>query len=205
MLRKSPLHVEEIAASHNEASKPVERSALRVVVRQTEYVNEIKAHLGSSGDPIAEPVCGDLWTIGVVDQPTTIRVLKPSDLTALDLSPDEILALAKQNTKAALGDRVPSGKDAGKDSIGVLVGDSYTASLFAFPEIWAPLAHALGGLIATVPSTDRLLFTADYGPDAVVTLQKVANVDFNTAMRPLSHVVCRWTEKGWVEIPTAQQ
>ncbi|HLH11409.1 MAG TPA: hypothetical protein VKV77_05955 [Methylovirgula sp.] len=199
------LHLDRIVAAHNEGETRVSRSDLRVVVRQKEYVDEIKEHLGDSGDPIAEPLCADLWVLGVADQPDTIRMLQPSDLTALDLSPDEILALAKQNTKAEERGRVPTVKDAHKGEAGVLIGDTYTASLFAFPELWAPLAHAFGGLIVTAPSSDQLLFMPDDGPGAAAALRKIAEVDFETAMRPLSQAVCRWTENGWVEVSLPQK
>jgi hypothetical protein len=192
------IHADQMATAHTDNAAPVEASALRVVVRQTAYVDQITAHLAGKGDPIVEPIAGDLWMVAVFDQPSTISVLKPSDLDMLNLSADAALARAKENTKAALARRVPL-KTTDHDDISVLKGDIYEASLFAFPEIWAPLAKSYNDrLIVAVPGSDVMLFTSGARDDSVSTLAELAKATMQGEYRPFSAEIFRWTDKGWV-------
>ena len=134
----------------------------------------------------------------VIDRPETVSILKPSDLTTLNLTADEAMARAKNNTKAELGGRLPR-PDPSDKSLSVLHGDSYQSSLLAFPEIWAPLAKAYGGrLIVAVPGTYAVMFVKADKEKSVAALSAVAAVAMNDEFRPLSNTVFRWTDKGWV-------
>ncbi|MGP0061733.1 MAG: hypothetical protein ACLPID_20895 [Beijerinckiaceae bacterium] len=193
------IHAEQMAEAHKDADAHIEASALRIMVRQTAYVDQIAANLKGRGDPVVEPIAGDLWIVAVIDRPSTVGILGPKDLDALHLSADEALARAKENTKAAIARRIPS-LDSGSDDFEVLWGDVYQASLFAFPEIWAPLAKAYGDrLIVAVPGSDVMLFTRDAGNDSVAALAKMAAATMKGEYRPFSSVVYRWTDKGWIE------
>lgn len=197
---RAALFVIELSEAHEDNLKPVTRSDLRIVVRIASYVDAIKKKMGDDDEPVAEPICGDLWTLGVVDRPTTIRYLHDKDLKALDLSPDEILALAKANTKSAVASLIPNPATLKKRDLAVLMGDPVTAS-FAFPELWAPVAKSFGGtLIVAVPSTEELLLVGDDAPQALKMLQQASNDEWAQAMRPLSRRLYRWTEKGWAAV-----
>jgi hypothetical protein len=54
------LHARQMAASHNEQSLPIEASALRMIVRPKAYVEQLARSFAGRGDPIAEPIAGDL-------------------------------------------------------------------------------------------------------------------------------------------------
>jgi hypothetical protein len=193
------LHVQQLAEAHKPGVVRVEASALRVVVRQSKYVEQAEAVLRGRGEPIVEPLVGDLWTIAVLDMPTAVQVLKPKDLETLHLSADEALARAKENTKAAIARRVP-GKASASSNISVLPGDTYQASLLAFPEIWAPLAATYDNrLIVSVPGTHMVLFTKNDASDSVSALAAIAEASMQSEERPLSASVYRWTPNGWVE------
>jgi len=192
------VHAEQIAAAHKSDTTPIEASALRVIVRQTEYVEQIAKNLAGKGDPIAEPIVGDLWAIAVIDRPETVIILAPKHLDSLHLSADEALARAKENTKAAMTSRIPVPKP-GSRTISVLLGDAYQASVLAFPELWAPVAKACGNhLIVAVPGSNTILFSEGEDGEAVKALEAVAKVTMEKEFRPLSAAVYRWTEKGWV-------
>jgi hypothetical protein len=191
--------VQQLAVAKMAKPTPPEASALRVVIRPSAYVAQIAQRLGGNDKPSAKRIVGNLWVVAVLDHPTTVSILKPRDLDALHLSAEEAFARAKENTKADIAERVPESVTDG-DEIGVLPGDTYEASLLAFPEIWAPLAKSFGEqLIVAVPGAHMMLFSKSNAPDAVDALTKMAEVSMQGEQRPLSSVVYRWTKDGWIE------
>jgi hypothetical protein len=190
--------VQQLAVANMATPGAPEASALRVVVRPSAYVAQVAQTLGGKDKPIAKPIVGDLWMIAVLDHPTTISILKPRDLDALHLSAEEALARAKENTKADIARRIP-GKVA-DSKIGVLPGDTYEASLLAFPEMWAPLAKSFDErLIVSAPGAHMMLFSKENAPDAVAALAEIAEASMHGEQRPPSSAVYRWTKDGGIE------
>jgi hypothetical protein len=67
--------VQAMVTEYTAAPSAPTTAELRVTVRPSAYIGDIASVLGDKSDPIAEPLVGDLWVIGVRDEPTTIATL----------------------------------------------------------------------------------------------------------------------------------
>lgn len=174
----------------------LDRASLRVVVRPSNYVDSLRNRAGF--EPVATPVEGDFWMVVASDLPTSIQPLGKKALEALHLSPDEAFAVAKTNMSASMRDEIHQVLQKPLDGIGLIAGDDYMSSLFAFPDMWTPLAQALGGnLLVAVPSTDMIVFEDARTPQAAEQVAGTAHIVMNRANRRFSADVFRWTPDGW--------
>ena len=83
-------------------------------------------------------------------------------------------------------------------SLGILQGDGYTSSQFLFPDRWAAYAATFkSGLIVAVPADNVILYGRDDGPEDEGALRGYAQQMEQTAARPISDTVFRWTPSGW--------
>ncbi len=191
--------VGEMVALYQEAPAAPTRSALRVVVRPSAYLAQVRAHPGRNR-PIAAPLAGDLWLVAVEDRPTTIEILDEDDLGALKLTAKDALALAIANTRRTLARSVQN-EFARDTRRGVLGGDLYTASALAFSDLWAAEAHVCkDNLLVAVPSDNAVFYTDGSGPGAMQSLRHVADDFMATADKPFSNQVFRWSGKGWMPV-----
>ncbi|MHB8885335.1 MAG: DUF1444 domain-containing protein [Methylovirgula sp.] len=181
-------------------SAPVLKSHLRIVVRNSAKVDALVQRYGEDTNALMEPISGDLWAITVEDRPRSVRYPKFAELIALGLPDDKGLKLARANTKSAAGARIPHLKPEEKTKLLVLFGDDFVTT-FAFPELWAPVAHTFGGtLIVAVPSNDQMFAIGDDAPDALTLIRKTSADEWAHSGQPLSRSLFRWSEKGWIEI-----
>jgi hypothetical protein len=180
---------------------------LRVTVRPSSYVDEIALSNGGKSKPIAEPLVGDLWVIGVRDEPTTIATLSQAELDALKLDAAGALAVGKRNIEATLGAKFLAGVPQVQPGEGVsgLRGDDYIASLLALPDLWTPLAERFDGeLYVAAPASDYILFADARAKGNLARMAHDAAVLARAAKRPLSTDVFEWTPTGWEVVDLAK-
>jgi hypothetical protein len=180
---------------------PISRDAIRVVVRTTQYVQQVQNYL-KPGAPTLLPIpfVEGLVLLPVLDSPTSFRLLNAEDLKTLGLSEQEAQQLAIANLRAALKLKplMDVAKVAVPGSIGQLVGDSFYPSRLALFDTWAPLAHAQGGkLIVVAPATDAVFYVGDDSPVALDALRTFAHNIMGRVPHPLSAILLRWTPTGW--------
>jgi hypothetical protein len=179
------------------AIAPIKRADLRAIVRTRAYVESAQRMYKGQGDPVAEPLVGDLWVLCAVDLPGAIQTLSPAELSALNLSQDEALALCKQNIVAALPPLAPYRRDFPWAGVNVVTGDPYDSSWLIFPERWAALAESLqGDLLVAAPGVNVLLYSGGGEIGSVAALAKAATIVAARAQKPLSTAVFRWTPTG---------
>jgi hypothetical protein len=173
------------------------RATLRIVVRPSAYVAAMRVN-PKRNRPIAVPLVGDYWIIAVDDRPTTVVMLDENDLTKLDLSAKDALALAMTNTRSALEKSV--NETLSKGCTGALLGDgTYVASTVAFPDLWADAARRCHGtLFISIPGADAVLYTDGIKPNTVEALAMYSAKMSAIDERPFSNAVFRWTPSGWV-------
>jgi hypothetical protein len=188
---------------HHTATAPVALTDLRVVVRPSVYVAQIReAAVRAGGQPVAAPLVGDLWVVGAADTPDTIRLLNTNLLTPTGLSPEEAMDRGRKNMRAQMRKLLKPAAEQPRGVIGGLTGDPYMSSLMAFPELWAKVADAMGGnLIVAAPATDVVLFSDGSASGAAAALAAAARQVMAQAERPFSADVFRWSSGGWVAVP----
>ncbi len=174
-------------------------SQVRVTVRPSRFLDET-AEAGGKNDPIAEPLVGDLWVIGVRDQPTSIATLDQSDLEALKLDAAGALAAGEHNIAVEFGEKLRSGAAQAQPGEGVagMKGNDYLASLLALPDLWAPLAERFDGqLYVAAPASDYVIFADARAKGNAVKMANYAAILSRGARRPVSTEVFEWTPTGW--------
>jgi uncharacterized protein YtpQ (UPF0354 family) len=196
--------VTNMSALVKQESMPVERSAIRAVLRTADYVEHARnAFPGKpQWQPIARPLAGEVWVVCVLDLPTGIKILNVEDIAKLGLSADETLALARRNLVAALRpfDSVVHGFP--NEAFGSVRGDYYEASRLLLHDEWAPLAkQATGSLIVAVPAIDVVLYADSGRQQAMRAMNAVALDVASKAQRPISPTLFQWTPAGWEPIP----
>ncbi len=192
--------VSKMAAFAGTPDTPTQRTALRVVVRPSAYVEKLAA--AGHGGPVAVALCGDLWVIGAQDTPTAIAMLNDDSLAPTGLSPAAALARGRANMRGEMQALLRQAQQQLQSGPNLLTGDPYEASLLAFPDLWAPLAQGFGGnLLVAVPASDVVLMSDGRSSDAVANLREAAQTVVAQADRPFDTSVFRWSPNGWVALP----
>ncbi len=198
--KATDLFAQQMVAGFATIDAPAKREDLRVVVRPVAYVEKMREVLAGRGEPVARPLVGDLWLIGVIDQPTTFKMLDTRAIAPLSLSSDQALELGRENmlkTVRAQLKWAPKEFDT-STGFGVLARGPAQASLLAFPELWAPVAETVGGnLLVAVPSPDIVVFTDGSKPDAARLLAAGTERLLARVAKPFSDAVYRWSPDGW--------
>jgi hypothetical protein len=141
-----------------------------------------------------------------VDMPTAIQIMKPSDLTTLNLSQDEALTLCKKNAATALPPFAPYKRDYPSPGVNVITGDPYASNWLIFPEHWASLAHEHhGDLLVAAIGPNIVLYTNATEAVSPTKFAEAAAYVSQRAEKQLSTEVFRWTPEGWREtLPAAR-
>jgi hypothetical protein len=196
-----------MATAFTAAPTALTTAELRVTVRPSVYVDEIAAASREKSPPIAEPLVGDLWVIGVRDQPTTISTISQSELDTLKLDAAGALAAGKRNIEATLGAKFQAGIPQVQPGEGVagLRGNDYLASLLALPDLWTPLAERFDGqLYVAAPASDYIIFADARAKGNAAEMARFAVEIARAAKRPLSTDVFEWTLTGWEVVDLAK-
>jgi hypothetical protein len=189
-------YVGKVSAYDLAPTPPLDRGTLRIIVRKSDYVDQMRKVGAAGGGPVATPIAGDFWMVLASDQPTTIRVVSVHDLAALGLDAKAALALAKANMADDMQSQIKAARKGKRRGIKVMAGSPYESSLFAFPELWAPSKPGASFLVA-MPASDVLVYCGDASPDAVGEVAATAREVMAHDDRPLSDAVFQWTPEGW--------
>jgi hypothetical protein len=193
-------YVEKIRTYIAGMNAPIDRTMLRVVVRDKDYIENARQGAAAKGSEMAiEPLTEDLSAACYIDMPTALRSAATPDFKALGLSPAEALALAKANQAADQDDFQAKLKDLG-DGVAIIQGDVYHSSWFALHEAWADLADRYEeGLLVAVPAMDTLLYARE-SEDSIIAMHEAAEDVADQSERPISKSVYRWETDGWTRL-----
>lgn len=186
-----------------ERNAPLDRAAVRLVVRSSEYIRRAQGSLGQDGPTLqSQPFVGGLVVLPVLDTPRAVRPLDNRDLISLSLSRDQLLELGRTNLDATLRPLSEVAKPASRGQIGNLGGNVFDTSRVLLHAHWASLVEAQNGtLLVALPATDVLLYVSESTPTAVDALRTLANNVMTKAPNPLSNVILKWTKDGWEAVP----
>ena len=192
-------YVKALGQAYRDQNVAPSREALRLVVRTTQYVQQVEGALGPGTPPLHPKVLVEgLVLLPVLDAPRTIRMLSDGDMKTLGLGADEVQQVAIANLRSSLKPLMDTAKVAGHGQIGQLVGDAFDSSRLALLDTWAPLAAAQGGkLIVAAPATDGVFYVGDDSPAAIDALRTLVRNIMSRAPNRLSDLLLRWTPGGW--------
>lgn len=172
--------IDRFVRSFAEAATGLERSrdAIIPIVKDHGWLEEIRQSMrqmhGTEGqDKVYEDLNGDLVVVYAIDTPSNIAYLNPEELERLDVTREDLRALAVRNLRGLLpGIEVHRG-----DLVNMITADgNYEASLLLFPDLWEREREKLRGEpVAAVPARDLLLFADSANPDAVAQLKQLAS------------------------------
>lgn len=172
--------IDRYVRSFAEAAAGLERSrdAIIPIVKDRDWLQEIRQSMlqmhGTEGqDKVHEDLNDDLIVVYAIDTPSNIAYLNPDELERLDVSREDLRALAVRNLRGLLpGIEVHRG-----DLINMITADgNYEASLLLFADLWEREREKLrGDPVAAVPARDLLLFVDSANVDAVAQLKQMAS------------------------------
>jgi uncharacterized protein YtpQ (UPF0354 family) len=192
-------YVKALGQAYRDQNVTPSREALRLVVRTTQYVQQVEGTLGPGTPPLhPKPLVEGLVLLPVLDAPRTIRMLSDGDMKTLGLSADEAQQVAITNLRSSLKPLMDAAKVAGHGQIGQVVGDTFDSSRLALFDTWAPLAAAQGGkLIVAAPATDAVFYVSEDSATAIDALRTLVRKIMSRAPNRLSDILLRWTPGGW--------
>lgn len=182
---------------------PIDKGAVRLVVRASDYIKRAQASLGSDGPVLqARPLVEGLVTVAVLDTPRAIRPLDDRDLKKLEVSQEQLFEIGAGNLRSTLKPLSESARPAAAGQIGTLPDGLDQVGRVAIPAEWAPLADAQNGtLLIAMPTTDKVLYVSESSPAAIDALRAFARNMAGKAPNPLSLAVLKWTKEGWELVP----
>ena len=181
-------------------SGPIDRVAVRVVVRTTAYLAAARTDGGQGDrDPAAAPLAGDLWIICVADSPHSTRILTNADLRLLKLSINDAIELGKRNVSAALPPLSSTQTKFGDGTFETVIGDPYyESSRIILHDEWLSIAMKMRGqLVVAVPGSGIVIYGNGASKRTVEAMRKFAHYAAGRSDRPISGTLLRWTEEGW--------
>jgi hypothetical protein len=196
-------HVTDITTYYAHKDEPLQQEALRIAVRSSAYVEKIRERWGERA-MAARPLVGDLWVVGAADLPTTIRMLKPEDIQTLNISAEQALTVAQNNTRADLKKSISDLRTAAVTDRKIMgfTGNAYMSSILALDDIWRDIAKSMGGrVIAMVPAPDVLMVARDDSATSASDLRQAGREVMDKSLHPLAGAVFRWSDKGWTVEP----
>lgn len=185
-------------------SAPLDKDAVRVVIRSNEYIKRAQASLGSDGPTLqARPLVDGLVSVAVLDTPRAIRPMDDRDLKKLAMSQEQLFELGGSNLVANLKPIAEVAKPVGTGQIGTVAGSIFEVGRVALPAQWAPLASAQQGtLLIALPTTDLVLYVSEATPLAIDALRALAKSTAAKASNPLAATaILKWSSDRWELVP----
>lgn len=179
---------------------PIVSGQLRLMVRTADYCAQVRRLFEERGQgaPLARSGPADLCTIMVADYPTTMRMVRPDDLPALNLDADRAWALAGRQTLDALPDPPDLAFEEG--GFAIVAGQDYTPSVILDEAGWRALAAARGPILMAVPEDGAVVIARAAEADPRLFRDAIRDAAAG-AERPISSRIYRWTERGWAVVP----
>ena len=115
----------------------------------------------------------DLVVVYAEDSPSSIRYLRPGDLTAVGVKSDQLRALAVSNLRKLL----PKTEIRPGPLVSmILAGGDYEASLLLFDDLWTGGKIAVDAdVVVAIPARDILLFTGSKNRAGIARLCELAS------------------------------
>lgn len=190
-----------MAESIRERNRPIERSMVRLAIRPTAYVDQIRKQISAgAGAVYSKPVAPGLVAVAVLDFTRSVRFINDKDLTKLSLTEEELLKLGEQNLRLSAKPFAEVAPTPGANFFGRIAGEDYATSRILFLDDWRDLNTKLNGkLVVMLPAPDVLLYGDGSNSVGVDTLRTFAADVARQSSRPLSPAILQWTESGWQE------
>lgn len=193
-----------VAQVLKQQNAPLDKAAVRLVVRSSEYIKRAQASLGKDGPTLQfMPLVEGLISVAVLDTPRAARPLDDRDLKKLDFSQEQLFALGRENLVASLRPLSEIAKPAASGQIGTITGSVYEVGRVAVHSQWAELWRAQQGtLIVAIPTTDVVLYVSESTPAALDALRALAKSTFAKASNPLAATtLLKWSAEHWELVP----
>jgi uncharacterized protein YtpQ (UPF0354 family) len=195
-------YVKGMAEFVRERSRPVEKSMVRLVIRQQSYVDQAKHQMGS-GPPALyfRPLAANLVVVPVLDFTRSIRFVGEKDLQRLGVDVDGLFQLGERNLRASLRPLREVAPTPVTHSFGRITGEEYASSRIIFHSDWSELAAKLNQqLVVMLPAPDVLLYGDGSTQVRIDALRTFGTEAARGSQRPLSPVLLRWTISGWEQV-----
>ncbi len=186
-------------------ASPATAGTIVPVIRSSSYLAGISGEIARlGGDPAAdlpvhEPLNGELTVMYVIDTPTSMAFLLPSQLPEFGVSPKELRARAIDN----LVETLPPLEVRTGDGILMIIADgNYESSLLLLDSLWAPGGLPLEGeLVVAVPTRDVLLITRRDDAASVARVRGAAEELATTGTYAISPQLFVRKDGSWVVLP----
>lgn len=198
------LYIKGVAHVFEENHAPLDKAAVRLVVRSSKYIRQAQASMGSSGPALqVQPIVEGLMLVAVLDTPHTIRPLNDTDLRSLNMTKDQLFDLGRENLVATLKPFADSVKPVKAGQIGALTGSFYEVGRVAMHARWEPLARAQNDtLLIALPTTDAVLYISEATPAAIDALRTFSRNVAAQSPNPLApEYILKWTSERWELVP----
>jgi hypothetical protein len=198
---------QEFVAGVTEKRAPPAASALRLIVRDKEYVDYIQQRYATAPDEAAdaavvEPIGDTLYAVLALDSPQSIELVGEKSLKALGLSRAEAWAQALKQTQAILpplpkGSELATGARAYQDQ-------PYLGSLLLDLPAWREISRTAGPDLFVTVVSDSFVFvgTLAEGPKLEAFKRAVAE-DCAEQPRCISPDLHRFRNGHWTASPPA--
>jgi uncharacterized protein YtpQ (UPF0354 family) len=166
------------------------RGLVLPVIRHESYLN-----LDTDVSLITDPFVGDMRVFYVLDWPNRTEFMSQEHLDLMELTRDELRELALQNLAMRV-DRVALRQ---MDEM-VLVGfdGNYETSLLLLDSMWRRFTDESGGILtAAAPARDVLVYTSSSRPEAIATLQDIADRFAEEGGYAISSRLIEWVDGHW--------
>lgn len=151
---------------------PPELSDLCVVLKDDRFFNELTDNGKRTASWVTRRFLADLWLCCVWDRPRSISFVQDDEPARYELSADEFIARAVQNT-------CKNHKDVDLAEEGPLLiartGDAFCSALLFNAGYWNSITDRIRGeLLVCVPARDVVLITGSQTPNGVEEMKKAA-------------------------------
>ncbi len=189
------------------AGAPVKPQAahLRVLVRDTTYVNQLIDSQRQGGSPplVMRQYLPDLWMVLAVAGQTVNWIASTDLIQNLGLSEAAAFDVALKNTREATRRLLHVARPLGQSEFSFATGENDSSRLLMHGE-WRALAQARSGeLLVAVPDTDIIIFGTVDSPDDMGRFKEAAARITSSAANPLSPSIYRWRTDGWEPVADA--
>lgn len=199
-------HVEAFLAALDPAEDDPGVEHLVVTIRNAALIDELRAIPGDPSAPAAArtlvswPFVADLALVLAFDLPRAVQLVVEEDLTRLGLTPRDARAKGIENVLARL-----QVERHGDGPIYMLTADGcYEASLLLARGLWRQLADGVAGpLVCSCPCRDILCYTGEDEPGGLEALAGLTARMVKSGDHPVSAVLLRLTDDGWVPLGVA--
>lgn len=142
--REIGAYVSGIVATTSNRDDPPTRSALRVVVRSSDYMRQALQEVGARGAAPTRSLAEGLVIVPVLDSPRAVRVFNDKDRAALGLTQDQVFDIAIANLRSSMKPLTGVAKAVPSGQFGMLTGDYYQSSRLALVDQLGPARASPG-------------------------------------------------------------